>query len=86
MVKNKSDRFESEEEMKVQIKLHHDSSLKDTTNAHKDHTPLSDKQVNGIQMNLKQLKGPNISYYKFMDPSNGIQSTTISPNPLPTRL
>ena len=57
--------------MKAQIKLHHDSMLKGTTNAHKDHTPLSDNQVNGIQLNLKQLKGPNRSYYEFMDPSNG---------------
>ena len=62
MAINKSDRFESEEEMKAQIKLHHDNTLKNTTNAHKDHTPLSDNQVNGIQMNLKQLKGPNRSY------------------------
>ena len=71
MAINKSDRFKSEEEMKAQIKLHHDNTLKNTTNAHKDHTPLSDNQVNGIQMNLKQLKGPNRSYYEFMDPTNG---------------
>ena len=60
--------------MKAQIKLHHDSLLKGTTKAHKDHkdhTPLTDNQVNGIQMNLKQLKSPNRSYYEFMDPTNG---------------
>ena len=71
MTINKSDTFESEEEMKAQIKLHHDNSLKNTPNAHADHSALSDTQVNGIQLNLKQLKGPNRSYYEFLDPTNG---------------
>ena len=57
--------------MKAQIKLHHDKTLRNTTSAHKDHNPLSDNQVNGIQINLKQPKGPNRSYYEFMDPTNG---------------
>ena len=71
MTINKSDTFESEDEMKAQIKLHHDNSLKNTPNAHADHSTLSNTQVNGIQLNLKQLKGPNRSYYEFMDPTNG---------------
>ena len=57
--------------MKAKIKLEHDNALNNTTNAHADHAPLSDTQVNGIQLNLKQLKGPNRSYYEFMDPTNG---------------
>ena len=54
MTINKSDKFESEEEMKAQIKLQHDNTLKNTTNAHVDHSPLSDNQVNGIQLNLNE--------------------------------
>ena len=71
MTINKSDIFESEEEMKAKIKFHHDNALNNTPNAHADHSALSDTQVNGIQLNLKQLKGPNRSYYEFMDPTNG---------------
>ena len=80
---NKSEHFESEEDMKAQIKLHHVGMLKGTTNAHKDN------QVNGIQMNLKQLKGPNRSYCEFMDPLNGPKThlhTMTSPNPSLTQL
>ena len=71
MTNNKSDTFESEDEMKAQIKLHHDKKLKGTRNAHADHSALSDTQVNRIQINLKQLRGSNRSYYEFLDPTNG---------------
>ena len=67
----KSHHFEFEEDMKNQIKHHHDNLLKGTTNAHKDHEPLTENQVNGIQMIHKQLKSPNRSYYEFMDPICG---------------
>ena len=67
----KSDHFESEEDIKNQIKLHHDNLQKGTTNAHKDHEPLEENLVNGIQMILKHLKSPNRSYYEFMEPTNG---------------
>ena len=68
---NKSNTLESKEEMRAQIKLFHDNKLRDTFNAHADHAPLTDQQVKGIQINLKQLKGPNRSYYEFSDPTCG---------------
>ena len=68
---NKSDTFESEEEMKAQIKLHHDNKLKDTRNAHADHSALSHTQVNGIQIKLMQPRGSNKNQYEFLDPTNG---------------
>ena len=71
MVYNESDIFESDNAMKDQIKIHHDTALADTKSPHADHAPLTDLQVKGIQINLKQLKGPNRSYFEFMDPTNG---------------
>ena len=72
MAYNESDIFESDNAMKEQIKIHHDSALADTKGPHADHAPLTDLQVKGIQINLKQLKGPNRSYFEFMDPTNGM--------------
>ena len=71
MVQNLSDSFESDNQMRNQIKIHYDAKLASTDSPHVDHAPLTDLQVKGIQINLKQLKGPNRSYFEFMDPSNG---------------
>ena len=83
MEKNKSDNFQSENEMRDQIKVHYDQKLASTDNPHRDHAPLTEQQVKGIQINLKQLKGPNRSYFEFMDPSNGtyflVYHKTINP-------
>ena len=71
MVYNDSDIFEPDNVMKDQIKLQHDTALAETNSPHADHAPLTDLQVKGIQINLKQLKGPNRSYFECMDPTNG---------------
>ena len=71
MAHNTSDIFESDNQMRDQIKIHYDAKLASTDSPHVDHAPLTDLQVKGIQINLKQLKGPNRSYFEFMDPSNG---------------
>ena len=68
---NRSDTFQSDNEMREQIKVYYDQKLASTDNPHRDHAPLTEQQVKGIQINLKQLKGPNRSYFEFMDPSNG---------------
>ena len=71
MAQNLSDNFQPDNEMRNQIKVHYDEKLASTDSPHGDHAPLTDQQVKGIQINLKQLKGPNRSYFEFMDPSNG---------------
>ena len=71
MAHNASDIFESDNQMRDQIRIHHDAKLASTKSPHADHAPLTDLQVKGIQINLKQLKGPNRSYFEFMDPTNG---------------
>ena len=71
MEQNKSDNFQTEEAMRNRIKVQYDLKLASTDNPHCDHAPLTEQQVKGIQINLKQLSGPNRSYFEFMDPSNG---------------
>ena len=68
---NRSDTFQSDNDMRAQIKAFYDTKLASTDNPHRDHAPLTEHQVKGIQINLKQLKGPNRSYFEFLDPSNG---------------
>ena len=68
---NKPDTHESKEEMKAQIKLHHDNKLKDTSNAHANHSALSHAQVIGMQINLMQPRGSIKNQYEFVDPTNG---------------
>ena len=73
----------NQEKLKLSIKVHYDQKLASTDNPHRDHAPLTEQQVKGIQINLKQLKGPNRSYFEFMDPSNGtyflVYHKTINP-------
>ena len=72
--------LQTDDEVRRQIGKYYNKAIEECKDPLKAFSPLTDNEVQAMQLNQKTLKNPPRVYYEFLDPSNGTFFSTFSPN------